>query len=56
MDWISLDVLASWVLADVIDDTVEATGKNARRRGREAAAMIIRWCMGVTQSQVIRRG
>jgi len=32
-DWISLGVLASWVPADAIDDAVEATGKNERRRG-----------------------
>lgn len=32
-DWISLGVLASWVPADAVDDAVEATGRQAQRRG-----------------------
>lgn len=32
-DWISLGVLASWVPADAVDDAIEATGKQAQRRG-----------------------
>jgi transposase IS4-like protein len=32
-DWISLGVLASWVPRDAVDDSVEATGKGARRKG-----------------------
>jgi hypothetical protein len=31
-DWISLGVLASWILADAVDDAVEAARKNAQRR------------------------
>src|ERR1700751_2947791 len=32
-DWISLGVLTSWVPADAVDDAVEVTGRQARRRG-----------------------
>src|ERR1700751_3370323 len=32
-DWISLGVLTSWVPADAVDDAVEATGRQAQRRG-----------------------
>jgi hypothetical protein len=32
-DWISLGVLTAWVPADAVDEAVEVTGKEARRRG-----------------------
>jgi hypothetical protein len=40
-DWISLGVLASWVPADAIDDAVEATGKNERRRGGKLPPRVV---------------
>ena len=40
-DWISLGVLASWVPADAIDDAVDATGKNERRRGGKLPPRVV---------------
>jgi hypothetical protein len=40
-DWISLGVLASRVPADAIDDAVEATGKNERRRGGKLPPRVV---------------
>jgi hypothetical protein len=40
-DWVSLGVLASWVPADAIDDAVEATGKNERRRGGKLPPRVV---------------
>jgi hypothetical protein len=40
-DWISLGVLASWVPADAIDDAVETTGKNERRRGGKLPPRVV---------------
>jgi hypothetical protein len=40
-DWISLGVLASWVPADAIDDAVEATGKQERRRGGKLPPRVV---------------
>ena len=40
-DWISLGVLASWVPADAIDEAVEATGKQERRRGGKLPPRVV---------------
>jgi hypothetical protein len=40
-DWISLDVLASWVPADAVDEAVQATGKAARRRGGKLPPRVV---------------
>jgi Insertion element 4 transposase N-terminal len=40
-DWISLGVLASWVPADAVDDAVDATGKNERRRGGKLPPRVV---------------
>jgi hypothetical protein len=40
-DWISLGVLASWVPADAIDDAVEATGRQERRRGGKLPPRVV---------------
>lgn len=40
-DWISLGVLASWVPADAVDDAVEATGRQAQRRGGKLPPRVV---------------
>jgi hypothetical protein len=40
-DWISLGVLASWVPADAVDDAIEATGKQAQRRGGKLPPRVV---------------
>jgi transposase IS4-like protein len=40
-DWISLGVLASWVPADAIDDAVEVTGRQERRRGGKLPPRVV---------------
>jgi hypothetical protein len=40
-DWISLGVLASQVPADAIDDAVEATGRQAQRRGGKLPPRVV---------------
>ena len=40
-DWISLGVLASQVPADAVDDAVEATGRQAQRRGGKLPPRVV---------------
>ncbi len=40
-DWMSLGVLASWVPADAVDDAVEATGRQAQRRGGKLPPRVV---------------